>query len=67
MCYKTFLEDNYGVYLESVFQGNLLVPLNALAADVEEKPTTAPSPVSKYDNCLVEIPRLHCNKNGYNL
>jgi hypothetical protein len=56
--YKAVLKDYHGVNLDSVFTGNPQSPLNAFAADVHEQPAPAPPPVPKYDQCLVETPRL---------
>ncbi len=56
--YKTVFEDNHDVKLDSVWANNPKPPLNALAADVQEQPAPTPPPVPKYDQCLVETPRL---------
>ena len=54
--FKAVLEDSHNVNLDSVFTGTALPPLNALAANVQERPAPAPPPVPKYEQGLVETP-----------
>ncbi len=56
--YKTVLEDTHSVNLDSVWMGTPQAPLNALGTGVQQQPAPAPPPVPKYEQCLVETPRL---------
>jgi hypothetical protein len=53
---KTVLEDTHNDNLDKVFKGTVLLPLNALSADVQEQPAPAPVPIPKYEQGLVQIP-----------
>jgi hypothetical protein len=54
--FKAVLEDTQNVNLDNVFKGTALPPLNALAADVQERPASAPASIPKYEQGLVETP-----------
>jgi hypothetical protein len=55
--FKAVLEDTHNINLDNVFKGTALPPLNALAANVQERPAPAPAhEVPKYAQGLVETP-----------
>ncbi len=59
--FKAILEDINFIYLDKVYKGTPLSPLNALVADVQEQSTPAPLPVPKYDQGLVDTPAKGTN------